>query len=1756
MQLGPSGGDYASRAGARSMRTVPLLWCRQLFVILWKNVYLKRICRHYVLTVIEVVFMVAMLLGIQEDSVVREPHVQRGATVYSPIGYRAFWNTQGDLARINTVYFAPSSNYLSALTRAAFADLGVHKVVEVPTEQQLLERVRTDANKSLPATSVALLYVNHVGVDDTLPVSLHVTLFAGRLPFDLQVLYQQRLISQPEGPVAEERYPEMNTLLPVMGALQQRHLQLQAERFGYQHPLEEVTLNRFPFPSHLEYKDTKNYALVLTRFCIGILVPFSLFVARLVEEKASGMKEMLRLMGLSDWVYWLSHYLSGFFMHLITVTLMMLFVSVNRNEQGRAFIQFSDPMLLFTILMCFCSNCQMHAILLSMFFSSSQYAVAGAMIYWTFSCVMPFLTLEQADGEGYYYIQRHHKLYTSIFPGMSLHWSFRVLERFEKFVHNGANWGNFYDRAATPDNITLAEILFVGLLCDCTIIVLVWYLDNVLPVGPGITKPFLFPFDRSYWLPSLSVIERATKPAKDTQNFEDEPKDQLAAIVVSNLCKDYDGVVAVQGVDLRIFENQITVLLGHNGAGKTTLLNMITGFLGCTSGVVRVGGYDVRTSTRDARDSIGYCPQENILIDDLTVEEHLMYFAIIKGIPMNRTRLETVTLLYDVGLMEYRTMLASELAPGLQRRLCTAMAILAMPKVIIMDEPTSNMDPDGRREMWELLLKIRRSCSIFLTTQHLDEADVLGDRIVIMANGQIRCGGSPMFLKQRFGTGYHMKVHKLRRCNVRAVQDLLRNYAPKARLQSDSDNEAVFILGQIISTRKTAAMFMDIEQRSADLGIASVGLTVTSLEDVLVSVGEDQHVHGKLTTVDNEDSLAIDANMPMVRTLASPRAIEPSLLGCVWAVVLKRATYVWRQKKVPLFSWMLPPLLLSLLFFLEYVSLRGSGHNVEHVGDTVSYTFPEVMGQAQGFFVVDKDEAFNEQWLHPLVLNPEQFYIENLDPETDITESLLSVAKEMLRKYVFNIHFGVQMTQKAGNVLWYNGQIQHAAPLVLRLYNTARLRNVTKMATAEFRFDVTSRGSEDVNVTEGGRRDHAYSAASGGSEYRTVLPKVLRSIFFPLVSSLMCSNFVIFPTSERALGVKHLHMIAGMSPLLYWLTNFAFDFMFYMGTAMIVLLPLPLVPYTTLDAEDYKLIFVLNLLHGYAALPVVYISSFLYGDPGSAYSTLVIVKFIMSSAGCLGSVFLEHHFVDDASSSALATILHGALQILRLLPTYSYSRGMTKIMQLARENGLCRAGGMLLESRCQTKENHARLSLMRCCMHMDSPDPSEYMIHPLDVHPYSAFYEFLTLSVEGLALFVLLLCLESWLRRLDRSFSSPDPSAYHEGAMLRKRSTGGIAQGLALEKKEGDMDVVLENQLVAVLAKSDLLATSSRPFMIVNRLYKAYGYIESVPVLQGLTFTVRAGECFGLLGVNGAGKTTTFRLLTGEILPHHGDAVISNFSIVRERQKCWRYIGYCPQRDGLLDMLTGVETLRLFGRLRGVPMTREYLRVLLYVFRLQEIADYLVGTYSAGNRRKLSICISMIGLPRILLLDEPYATISTTARKRIVNYISALQRVSKMSILLSSHCLSDVEFLCNRIAIMDSGKLQCLGTLGQLKEKFGKGYTITVKTYPDKKQDFSYQQDVVSEVCKVFPEAEMAYSYEGLLEFRMSRVDMLWSEMFMRMARIKRRHKLQDFFIADASLEQIFLSVTRKEASEAAAAAAVVQSPSAVPPIMANPLGL
>ncbi|KAH9373322.1 hypothetical protein HPB48_018375 [Haemaphysalis longicornis] len=1143
--------DAAARQQQQRDTARAFLWTKQLYILLWKNVYLKRLCRHYLTLVLEIAFLVALLMGIQEDAVVREPLVRRADTVYEDTTAVHFWNTQKDQAHITKVYYYPENDYVRLLTTTAMKALNVSAVVGLRSEQQLLKAAGETANSSGPVASLALHYKGKF-LNDThgKPVSLHVVLYAGRLPFDVQGNYRQRLVAQPEGPSAEEHFPEMHTLLPVMGVLQRTHLQLQARRFNYSHWLDlgtAVRLRRFPFPTYIEQRDTKNYALVLTRFCIGMLIPFSVLVARVTDERATGGKEMLRLVGVNDWVYWASHYLSSLFVHLGIVALMLLIMCVKRNDEGRAFIQFSDPLLLFWILMCFHSSCVLHGLTLSMFFARPHSAVAGAMLYWTFSCVMPFLMFEQAGGQGYYYIKRKDKLMTSIFPAMSLHWSFRVLERFEKFVDHGANWVNFNDRAETPDNVTLAEIVMIGLLFDCFLGRR--HLVHGQRVSPRARHPQAFPVpfsvkpsepphfcfgmaafisvlsgelgaaqahpavgrsaQVSYWIPSISFAEQPQMTLEEMLNFEEEPADLMTTIEIVRACKDYDGVTAVEDVSLRIFENQITVLLGHNGAGKTTLLNLITGEAATSSahglgkqslvdsdprhiirfnirvwepqaptaavvdaksssGRVLVGGYDTRTSTRDARDSIGYCAQDNIFFDDMTVEEHLMFFAIVKGVPLKKARLEVVTLLHETSLYEHRSVMVMDLSLGLQRRLCAALAIVATPKVVILDEPTTNMDPDGRREMWELLLKLKRTTAVLLTTQHLDEADVLGDRIAIMANGRIRCAGSPTFLKHRFSTGYHLLITKLPKCNVPAIETLMRKFAPKARLQTNSDNEAVFVLGQILGTRLLIKMFKELEDKTTELGIESVGVTVTSLEDVLIRVGEEHHIHrhhrhpdadvksaasrdvskleqskntakdakssstvkgpkraetkrstDRITTVkgstkDQDTSMNEHLLTPsdtLVRAISSATSNEATFCARVRAIVTKRAIYTWRQK-MPLFSWLLPPFLLFLLFTLENLGQSGLTSAVEHAGDAITYTFPGLIGRSE----VDTEQGFIDHYLYPLL--PKQYFeVQPIEPNMDVVEKLLTIAKETLYAYVFNKHFVIHMTKAGGYVL-------------------------------------------------------------------------------------------------------------------------------------------------------------------------------------------------------------------------------------------------------------------------------------------------------------------------------------------------------------------------------------------------------------------------------------------------------------------------------------------------------------------------------------------------------------------------------------------------------------------------------------------------------------------------------------------------------------------------------------------------------------------
>ena len=161
---------------------------------------------------------------------------------------------------------------------------------------------------------------------------------------------------------------------------------------------------------------------------------------------------------------------------------------------------------------------------------------------------------------------------------------------------------------------------------------------------------------------------------------------------------------------------------------------------------------------------MGVCPQHDVLFADLTVAQHLRLFATFKDVPSSRMEQEVQKIINEVGLTEKKDVASKALSGGMKRKLSLGIALIGDSKVVILDEPTSGMDPYSRRSTWNILQKNKAGRIILLTTHFMDEADILGDRIAIMAHGQLKCVGSSMYLKNQYGVGYTFTIVKELEC--------------------------------------------------------------------------------------------------------------------------------------------------------------------------------------------------------------------------------------------------------------------------------------------------------------------------------------------------------------------------------------------------------------------------------------------------------------------------------------------------------------------------------------------------------------------------------------------------------------------------------------------------------------------------------------------------------------------------------------------------------------------------------------------------------------------------------------------------------------------------------------------------------------------------------------------------------------------------------------------------------------------------------
>ena len=527
------------------------------------------------------------------------------------------------------------------------------------------------------------------------------------------------------------------------------------------------------------------------------------------------------------------------------------------------------------------------------------------------------------------------------------------------------------------------------------------YLDKVMPGKYGIKHNLCFCFTKKYWFPQKSpeIQQKSKEIIAEVEEVSEELKDK-AVIFVDKISKKFkdSNDFAVKNLSMTIYESQITALLGHNGAGKTTLINMLLGSIPPTSGTAHIYGKNVTNPSEmsELRSMFGVCLQENILFDELDSEEHLSFFGQMKGLNASSLKKELKELLIDVDLYENRFTSSKDLSGGQKRKLCIAIALIASPKIVILDEPTSGVDIAIRQQIWKMIRSYKSDKTIIMTTHYMEEADVMSDRKAIISKGILRCVGSSLFLKQKFGVGYHLVIdlnkemldNKQMDQNIKDITQVVLKEIDGSKFEAFIGCELFYILPQNQS-QNFSKLFSRLEDRiNTEKDIISYGISMTSLEEVFVKLEDEVVAEEELKNISSIGKNLNDSNQ--IPTNGSQ--IRPNFCQSFFAY-LRIKFLLQLRNPVDFISMLVMAVIFSALIYF------GSSLPMKH-GDPILLS-PEIYEKTHPIFKYKSSESVEQftEIVKQYVKQTERIY--DLDIK-NLKHSFMSVDIERFSKEVID----------------------------------------------------------------------------------------------------------------------------------------------------------------------------------------------------------------------------------------------------------------------------------------------------------------------------------------------------------------------------------------------------------------------------------------------------------------------------------------------------------------------------------------------------------------------------------------------------------------------------------------------------------------------------------------------------------------------------------------------------------------------------------
>uniref|UniRef100_A0A8C4LCS6 ATP binding cassette subfamily A member 3 n=1 Tax=Equus asinus TaxID=9793 RepID=A0A8C4LCS6_EQUAS len=1360
-------------------------------------------------------------------------------------------------------------------------------------------------------------------------------------------------------------------------------------------------------------------------------------------------------------------------------------------KKNVAVLRHSDPSLVLVFLVCFAISSISFSFMVSTFFSKANMAAAiGGFLY--FFTYIPYFFVAPR----YNWMTLSQKLFSCLLSNVAMAMGAQLVGKFEA-KGTGVQWRDLLSPVNVDDDFSFGQVLGMLLLDSILYGLVTWYVEAVLPGQFGVPQPWYFFIMPSYWCGRPRTVfgkeEDDDDPEKAlrTEYFEAEPEDLVAGIKIKHVSKVFrvgnKGKAAVRDLNLNLYEGQITVLLGHNGAGKTTTLSMLTGLFPPTSGRAYISGYEISQDMVQIRKNLGLCPQHDVLFDNLTVAEHLYFYAQLKGLSRQKCPEEVKRMLHILGLEDKRDSRCRFLSGGMKRKLSIGIALIAGSKVLMLDEPTSGMDAISRRAIWDLLQQQKSDRTILLTTHFMDEADLLGDRIAIMAKGELQCCGSSLFLKQKYGAGYHMTLVKEPHCNAEGISRLVHHHVPNATLESSAGAELSFILPKE-STHRFESLFAKLEKKQKELGIASFGASVTTMEEVFLRVGKlvdtsmdiqaiqlpalqyqherrasdwavDSHLCGTMDPTDGIGAL-IEEECTAVK-LNTGLALHCQQF---WAMFLKKATYSWREWKMVAAQVLVPLTCVTL-------ALLAINYSSEIFDDPLLKLTLDEYGRTVVPFSVPGTTQLDQQLSEHL---KDMLQAQGQEPREvlgDLEEFLIFRAS--VEGGGFNERCLVAASfrdvgERTVVTAMFNNQAYHSPATALAVMDNLL-------------FKLLCGPQASIVVSNYPQPRSALQAAKDQfNEGRKGFDIALNLLF---AMAFLASTFSILAVSERAIQAKHVQFVSGVHVATFWLSALLWDLMSFLVPSLLLLVVFKAFDVHAFTRDGHMAdALLLLLLYGWAIIPLMYLMNFFFSGAATAYTRLTIFNIL----------------------SGIATFLMVTIMRIPAVKLEELSRTLDRMFLVLPNHCL----GMAVSSFYENYETR------RYCT---SSEVAAHYCKKYNIQYQENFYawnapgvgRFVTsMAASGFAYLTLLFLIETdLLWRLKTCIC----------ALRRRRALMEVYTRTSVLPE--DQDVVDERNRILAPSLDSLLDTP----LIIKELSKVYEQRAPLLAVDKISLAVQKGECFGLLGFNGAGKTTTFKMLTGEETITSGDAFVGGYSISSDIGKVRQRIGYCPQFDALLDHMTGRETLVMYARLRGIPerhigaCVENTLRGLL----LEPHANKLVRTYSGGNKRKLSTGIALLGEPAVIFLDEPSTGMDPVARRLLWDTV-ARARESGKAIVITSHSMEECEALCTRLAIMAQGQFKCLGSPQHLKSKFGSGYSLQAKVRSDGQQ--KVLEEFKAFVDLTFPGSILEDEHRGMVHYHLPGNDLSWAKVFGILEKAKEKYGVDDYSVSQISLEQVFLS--------------------------------